>query len=64
MINSPHGSLVESYRCLAFGFPMALWMLRWLAVEREPTPDDMVQIVVALERGLALPALNICRELS
>jgi len=33
-------------------------MLRWLAVGRESVPDDMVQIVVALERGLALPALN------
>lgn len=37
---------------------MALWMLRWLAVERDPTAEDMVQIVVALERGYALPALN------
>jgi len=51
-------SLVDSARCLVFAFPVALWMLRWLAADREPVPDDMVQIVVALERGLALPALN------
>ncbi|MEX2093263.1 MAG: YkgJ family cysteine cluster protein [Pirellulales bacterium] len=51
-------SLVDSFRTLAFTFPMALWMLRWLAVDRDPAADDMVQIVVALERGYVLPALN------
>ncbi len=54
----PQNSLVDSARRLAFTFPMALWMLRWLAHDREPTADDMVQIVVALERGMVLPALN------
>jgi hypothetical protein len=52
------GSLVDSARRLAFTFPMSLWMLRWLAADREPVVDDMVQIVVSLERGLVLPALN------
>jgi hypothetical protein len=52
------GTVVASVRRLAFTFPTALWMLRWLAAEREPVPDDMVQIVVALERGFVLPALN------
>jgi lysine-N-methylase len=51
-------SVVQSVRRLAFTFPMALWMLRWLAAERGPVTDDMVQIVVALERGFVLPALN------
>ena len=37
---------------------MSLWMLRWRAVDREPAADDMVQIVVALERGLELSALS------
>jgi hypothetical protein len=55
---APGGSLVDSVRRLAFAFPMSLWMLRWLAANREPTADDMVQIVVALERGIVLPALN------
>jgi hypothetical protein len=54
----PSSSLVDSVRRLAFTFPMALWMLRWLATDRQPTADDMLQIVVALERGSALPALN------
>jgi hypothetical protein len=33
-------------------------MLRWLTTERAPTADDLVQIVVALERGLELRALS------
>jgi Fe-S-cluster containining protein len=52
------GSLVDSVRRLAFTFPISLWMLRWLASERKPEADDVVQIVVALERGLPLPALS------
>src|SRR4029079_11716537 len=51
-LSPPGGSLVDSVRRLAFAFPMSLWMLRWLTEGREPTTDDMVQIVVALERGL------------
>jgi lysine-N-methylase len=53
-----NGTVVESMRRLVFTFPMALWMLRWLAADREPVAEDMVQIVVALERGFVLPALN------
>jgi hypothetical protein len=33
-------------------------MLRWLAVERTPTREDMIDIVVALERGFVMPALG------
>jgi lysine-N-methylase len=54
----PAGTVVDSVRRLVFTFPMALWMLRWLTVDRNPVADDMVQIVVALERGFVLPALN------
>jgi Fe-S-cluster containining protein len=57
-LSPPRHSLIEKFRCLAFTCPMALWMLRWVAAEREATADDMVQIVVALERGFVLPALN------
>jgi lysine-N-methylase len=53
----PRHSLVDNLRRLALAFPMALWMLRWLAAGRETEAEDMVQIVVAVERGLALPAL-------
>ncbi len=58
VLGQPTCSLVDSVRQLTFAFPMSLWMLRWLAVEREPVAEDMVQIVVALERGVMLPALN------
>ncbi len=54
----PGGSFVDSVRRLAFAFPMSLWMLRWVADDRAPVEEDMVQIVVALERGIALPALS------
>jgi len=54
----PGERLVESARRLAFAFPVAMWMLRWLADGRPPTADDVVSIVVALERGLELRALG------
>ena len=54
----PNDTVVDSVRRLVFTFPMALWMLRWLAVDRKPVAEDMVQIVVALERGFVLPALR------
>jgi hypothetical protein len=57
-LTSPGASLVDSARRLAFAFPISLWMLRWLADGPEPKVEDMVHIVVALERGIVLPALN------
>jgi lysine-N-methylase len=57
-LDQRHNSLVVSFWRLAFAFPMSLWMLRWLAANRDPTADDMIQIVVSLDRGIALPALG------
>jgi lysine-N-methylase len=57
-LGAPGGQFVDSVRRLAFAFPISLWMLRWLADGREPVAEDMVQIVVALERGIVLAALN------
>jgi lysine-N-methylase len=54
----PTSTVVESFRRLSFAFPMALWLLRWSATEREPVADAMVQIVVALERGLEMSSLT------
>jgi lysine-N-methylase len=54
----PQAPLAASFYRLAFTYPVALWMLRWLAVDRPPTGDDMVEIVVALERGFVLSALG------
>ena len=49
---------MESFRALAFKFPIALWLLRLASGGREPTTQDMVDIVVALERGHGLTALG------
>jgi hypothetical protein len=44
-------SVIDSIRGLALRFPVAFWMLRWLAHGREPTVKDMLHIVVALDRS-------------
>lgn len=44
-------SVVESIRGLALLFPVGLWLLKWVAHGREPTAEDMVDIVVALDRS-------------
>jgi lysine-N-methylase len=51
-------SLVENFRALALSFPLALWMLRLAIGERPPTQTDIVNIVVALERGRGMPAIS------
>ncbi len=43
-------SIVESIRAVAILYPVGLWLLRWLAVDRTPTFEDMISIVVALDR--------------
>jgi lysine-N-methylase len=44
-------SIVESFSSLAMTYPLALWMLRWVAAGRQPTLEDATDIVVALDRG-------------
>lgn len=43
-------TIVESIRALAILYPVGLWLLRWTAQQREPTIDDMLSLVVALDR--------------
>jgi lysine-N-methylase len=50
--------LVKSFRALAFTYPIALWLLRLAIGEREPTQADVVNIVVALERGQGMAAVS------
>jgi lysine-N-methylase len=57
-LTHPTLPLTTGIRRLVFLHPIALWMLRWRTTDRAPTTDDMVQIVVALERGMALTALD------
>jgi hypothetical protein len=44
-------SVIESIRGLALMFPVGLWLLRWLAHDRQPQVQDMLHIVVALDRS-------------
>jgi lysine-N-methylase len=50
-------SLVETYRALVLTYPVALWLLRWAIGQRNTTLNDVVNIVVALERGQGMTAL-------
>ena len=43
-------TVVECIRALAILYPVGLWLLRWVTHERTPTVDDMLSIVVALDR--------------
>lgn len=51
-------SLVDNFRALALSFPLALWILRLAIGDRPPTTSDMINIVVALERGRGMPAIS------
>ena len=47
----PGWSVVESFRALALTHPLAMWMLRLVCTGREPQPEDMIDIVVAIDRA-------------
>lgn len=51
-------SVLDSVRGLAATFPVGLWLLRWVSKERQPTVEDMLQIVVALDRGQGFGSLT------
>ncbi len=51
-------SIVESIRALAILYPAGLWLLRWVAQGRAPTVDDMLLIIVALDRTQGHAALS------
>jgi len=51
-------TVVESYRELALSFPTALWILRLRCGSRKPTQDDMVEVVVALDRAQGTMAIS------
>ena len=54
----PGTSLTQSFRGLAVTYAMGLWLLRLTCGEREPTVDDMVEVVVTLERGQGVSSLT------
>ena len=51
-------SVVESIRGLVSLFPVGLWLLRWVSHGRNPTAEDMVHIVVSLDRGQGFASLT------
>jgi lysine-N-methylase len=51
-------SLLESIVGLCSLFPVGLWLLRWIAHGRQPTCEDMVSVIVALDRGQGFTALS------
>ena len=51
-------TIVECIRALVVLYPVGLWMLRWAVGERAPTVDDMISIVVALDRTQGHAALS------
>ena len=53
----PGWSLVESFRALALGYPLALWLLRLTCGGRRPQVEDMIDVVGALDRGQSYPLL-------
>ncbi len=53
---STRESLIQSYRTLALSYAMAMWLLRLVVGSRAPQYEDVVQVVVALQRGEGLRA--------
>lgn len=51
-------SVIESMRGLALLFPVGMWLLRWQSYGREPTVDDMIKVVVMLDRSQGYGPLN------
>ncbi len=51
LANRQGWSIVDSVRHLALSFPVALWMLRWIARGQAPSDRDMLHIVCALDRS-------------
>lgn len=44
-------TLVESFRAMAFTFPIALWLLRLCCTDRTPTAADAIDMVTIMDRG-------------
>ena len=51
LANRKGWTVTDSIRGLALLFPMGMFLLRWQASNHEPTVEDMLNIVVALDRS-------------
>lgn len=57
-LTRPGWPVVEAIRALVMEYPVAMWLVRFSAPDRMPTVDDMIEAVVAVDRGERLPALS------
>ena len=53
----PTWPITRSFRALALGYPIALWLLRWMAHNREVTLADAIELVTILDRGQGYESL-------
>ncbi len=51
LANRGEWKVIESIRGLALLFPVGMWLLRWQSYGREATVDDMLKVVVMLDRS-------------
>lgn len=51
LANRSGWSVIESLRMLALSYPVALWLLRWVASGRAPQPEDLPPIITTLDRA-------------
>ncbi|MEO8270771.1 MAG: YkgJ family cysteine cluster protein [Aureliella sp.] len=58
LANRGRWSVTDSIRGLGLLFPIGMWLLRWQACHREPTMEDMLNIVVALDRSQGYQPLS------
>jgi len=56
-LTRPDWSLVEAVRAMVMGYPVGMWLVRFAAPDRPPTVQDVIEAVVALDRGERLAAL-------
>ena len=50
-------SLVDGFRALGLAYPIAMWILRWLAAGAEPTAEQAIQTVCIVDRSHYYPLL-------
>jgi lysine-N-methylase len=55
-------SLVESLRAMVILYPISHWLLRWTTHGRRPELEDMVRLVVALDRAQGYGPLSSWRH--
>lgn len=62
LANRAGWSVTDSIRGLALLFPIGMWLLRWQSAGREPTVEDMLNIVVALDRSQGCQPLSSAQQ--